>query len=980
MPTAEEDFMPRHHLFYPKLVIPMKQTVRLLALLMAVFYGSSALAAVDPYEVLAVTPAEGTVESLLHFTITFDGLSVVVNEEAIPTLQKGGGATQEGRMRADEEGTTVIIDFEECYTASGDYYLNLPEGSLTVNGQRLLPLTLRFSIEGDIDSFYSQITIDPAEGEVESLQYFTVYFPQYVGEIAYGSKATLTNNTTGSTYQAELTEVGYTVLAYLSREVTEAGEYTLTIPAGSVIIYALDEEVHELTFNYSITGSEPTFYDQITIDPAEGEVESLQYFTITFPMEVDRLADDVMAVLTNTTTGVTIDAAMSSNGSNVYVNTAEAVTEPGRYTLTIPVGAVIIESLGEVVQELNFDYLIPEAGMPDYTINPPEGEVHILQYFTIAYGETVVVDEEAHSILTNDETGENFECNMIEIGGNAVIYKEYPLSVVGSYTLTVPANTIMIDSTGQRNPEMVFHYTLVEKETYVPPVIEKQPAGDLRLYMRSGGVVNEVKKEETDDEDPYEIVYGLQEGAVSIVYAPENKVYIQHPVSVSFYDGWVEGTLSNDGKTITVPMGQYIAYTKSLEMAVQVAMFVYDEEADTYVYDESIEELTYTVNDDGTITQNGTDQSLILGTMNRAFGDVFQYLDYEWLQSGDYATVYVPAEEQPQLPPADMLTEDFYLTTAVNDGMDWDPYAAVVKMGFDGDNVWLKGISQLLPEAWIKGVREDNKITFANPQLLGSYDALIYFKSAEYNPSTGIPTQKDMVLTFNEDLTFTTFDYIFITASPDSLYFLNYYQGLTLSKDPDVVAIPPLGVEQKDYIFAYRSKAGAFSPIVPGQTKVKVIIYEDEVYIKGLWEYMPSAWVMGRIVDGKMVMNLAQFMGNYRQEYSTTYPIYLTAFDTETGLLVPQVTFNYDETTGSFTDGSAPFSIGINKTGYLSLQDFFEVSFIPDNAGVNDVVSEDAYITGYYDLQGRRLEEEPTAGGIYLVKYSDGTTLKVLKR
>ena len=162
--------------------------------------------------------------------------------------------------------------------------------------------------------------------------------------------------------------------------------------------------------------------------------------------------------------------------------------------------------------------------------------------------------------------------------------------------------------------------------------------------------------------------------------------------------------------------------------------------------------------------------------------------------------------------------------------------------------------------------------------------------------------------------------------------------------------------------------------------KVKVIIYEDEVYIKGLWEYMPSAWVMGRIVDGKMVMNLAQFMGNYRQEYSTTYPIYLTAFDTETGLLVPQVTFNYDETTGSFTDGSAPFSIGINKTGYLSLQDFFEVSFIPDNAGVNDVVSEDAYITGYYDLQGRRLEEEPTAGGIYLVKYSDGTTLKVLKR
>ena len=66
----------------------MKQTMRILAVLMlAVAYGPSALAVVDPYEVLQVAPAEGVVESLQHFTITFAGLPVVVNETAVPTLE-----------------------------------------------------------------------------------------------------------------------------------------------------------------------------------------------------------------------------------------------------------------------------------------------------------------------------------------------------------------------------------------------------------------------------------------------------------------------------------------------------------------------------------------------------------------------------------------------------------------------------------------------------------------------------------------------------------------------------------------------------------------------------------------------------------------------------------------------------------------------------------------------------------------------------
>ena len=960
----------------------MKRIAQLLTVLTAVLFSSSAWAVVDPYEALEITPAEGEVTSLQHFTITFAGLPVEVNEEAVPTLEKGGGATYNGTMRAGEDGTTVYIDFEENCTASGHYFLNLPENSLKVNGQRMLPLTFRFNISGTMESFYDQITINPAEGEVGSLQNFTISFPEFVGEIAYGSKAILTNNTTHQTYRAEMYDVRFTVLIYFPQEITEAGEYTLTIPAGSVMFYTMDEQVHELNFNYNVVGIEPSFYDKITIDPDEGIVESLQNFTIKFPMDVDYLAPDVMATLTNTTTGTSYDAAMNSLDSLVFVSCDEEITNPGRYTLTIPVGAVIIEALGEEVSELKFNYMIPEAGMPDYTINPPEGEVHILQYFTIAYGQDVVVDEAVHPTLSNDSTGESFECNLIEIGGNAVVYKEYPLSVVGNYTLTVPAKCISIDATGQTNPEMTFHYALVEKETYVPPVIESQPEGEVRLYRRTGGVVREVEKSYTieEGENPYELVFEQQEGALTIVFADSNKVYIQRPVSWSYYDGWVEGTLSEDGKTITVPMGQYIAYAKSLEMAVQVGVFVYDESAETYFYEEAIDELYYTVNDDGSISQEDTDQSIILGTMNRAFGDNFQYLDYEWLQSGDYGSVYIPINELPITPPAGMSVHSMYLTTAVNDGMEWEPYTAKVNVGFDGNDMWLQGISEFLPKAWIKGVREGNKIIFPNSQLLGANDALLYFKCAEFNPVNGNTTQKDMELTINDDGTYSTFDYVFITADKDNLYYINYYQGLTLSRYPDVVTIVPDDLEVKDYIFTYKTKASPVAPLINGQTKVKVGFFEDMVFIQGLWEYMPDAWVGGTLEDGKLVMNLAQFMGNYKEEYSGVYPIFLTAFDNNTGLLLPQVTFTYNAGTRSFHEASSPLSIGINKTGYLSLQDFFECALIPENSGVESIIADDVYVTGYYDLQGRQFNEAPTTGGIYIIKYSDGTTRKVLRK
>ena len=101
------------------------------------------------------------------------------------------------------------------------------------------------------------------------------------------------------------------------------------------------------------------------------------------------------------------------------------------------------------------------------------------------------------------------------------------MSVVGNYTLTVPANSITIEATGQTNPEMVFHYNLVEKETFVPNVIETQPNGELKLYMRTGILVQEVEKSDSvpEGEYPYEIIHDYQIGIRMLLLTALNHAY-----------------------------------------------------------------------------------------------------------------------------------------------------------------------------------------------------------------------------------------------------------------------------------------------------------------------------------------------------------------------------------------------------------------------------------------------------------------------
>ena len=142
-------------------------------------------------------------------------------------------------------------------------------------------------------------------------------------------------------------------------------------------------------------------------------------------------------------------------------------------------------------------------------------------------------------------------------------------------------------------------------------IITEQPEGTVVSYTRNGEYM-------TVSLYGYETDY--QTGRVKIVYADDGQtVYIQDPLCYGEGVGaWVQGQLSDDGLTISVPLGQYVAYNEEYGYGLILAWgstMVLDLGDDFYwidfYADETATEVTYAVDpESGTITMVGSEGSV----------------------------------------------------------------------------------------------------------------------------------------------------------------------------------------------------------------------------------------------------------------------------------------------------------------------------------------------------------------------------------
>ncbi len=140
-------------------------------------------------------------------------------------------------------------------------------------------------------------------------------------------------------------------------------------------------------------------------------------------------------------------------------------------------------------------------------------------------------------------------------------------------------------------------------------VITTQPEGELRTYARTGG----------QGIFPNQDQLGLdvQSGKIDMVFAEDNVVYLKNILfnfSSTYGSSWVQGTLSEDGTTITVPMGQSIYWSDYYQSEIVLCMgstelvYVDGQPGIQFTADESVTEVTYAIDGDK-ITLLGTEGS-----------------------------------------------------------------------------------------------------------------------------------------------------------------------------------------------------------------------------------------------------------------------------------------------------------------------------------------------------------------------------------
>jgi hypothetical protein len=369
--------------------------------------------------------------------------------------------------------------------------------------------------------------------------------------------------------------------------------------------------------------------------------------------------------------------------------------------------------------------------------------------------------------------------------------------------------------------------------TSIPETAEK------KVYNRSGSYY--AYNTSTDKN-----VLRQQTGTTTIAFDGDD-VYILEPVA-GFSGNWVKGT--KEGNTITVPMKQLVTWNPSYSYGTYLVMAHVNTATLEATTDETAEAVTYTIGDDGAITQNGTSAAYVLAL---AWTDDDNPMYYG--STGEFATVFTPyAIPDPVTPPADLVIEELPMsgTLTANGSQN---YSTTVKVGKQGTDIYMQGLNPFLPEAWAKGTFENGKATFPI-QLMGiNNDGEPYYLAA-YSYGNGIIP---LTLQYDAELNFyTTNEYVLYNANETTVDFYGYMSGMTIGTIPTGIT-PPEDLQTIKLTATGRRYLGQddYEEI---EQFVKVGIDGTDIYIQGLFATVPNGWVKGTIANGKATFPV-QFVG-----------------------------------------------------------------------------------------------------------------------
>ena len=477
-------------------------------------------------------------------------------------------------------------------------------------------------------------------------------------------------------------------------------------------------------------------------------------------------------------------------------------------------------------------------------------------------------------------------------------------------------------------------------------LVNEQPAGEVKMFYRSGKNYYTVDGTNFQTDD--------QHGLMKVVFDPDGKTvwFKEIMMDLAGYNSWVKGTYNEDKTKINVELGQTVGYLSQYNQYLLLYMFKYDEASQTFVIDEAQKQLEVAVEGES-LKMLGTDSKHLLSMVYSS--------NNAWVMLGDYETVLAPFNEVAVEVPEGLTTKDYMLNAVDKEGK---AVTTKVKMGEVGNDVYVQGLLNSLPEGWLKGKKEANKVTFANKQFVGIVSDFYPVWGVGANSVDDKLVEADFVLNFNEaSKTYTSDMFLLENVLKDEFGYIDYYYNVTLMEYPDVQFTTDIITEQPEgELKAYKRSGTALStymgyPYVdPQDGYIMFMVYAPDsktVYLKNpVTQARANTWVKATKEGNKIVMPLYQSI-----DYSENgdYYIYLAKVvamnpNDEKKVYVPDfsaknVTFSIDEATGvvsldELKDDKAVLGLVFsNNMSYNNFADFNsvytplneEITLMPEN-------------------------------------------------
>lgn len=497
-----------------------------------------------------VTPEQGVVDSLTEVVLTFPDATTVTEVGYNTSLIGAGEAADLLRVRPSVEGNTYKIEVVET-PAPGEYILTIPAGTLAFDSVVYnKSIVLKYEVAEVLPAY----TINPAGPVVEELTEIKVTFPgaQVIKELAYDTQLI-----GDEVVPVRLSVEGDSYIVTVKPEYVDGvpqplaeGFYALSIPANTLEI---DGVVYTkaIVANYQLQAAPNAFY---SVNPAnDSMVETLDEIVLTFDGATEITEDfNYAVVLTDYKEGFRVSTAVDGNQFKI---TPVEQLPAGPVQITIPAGALVIDGV-PTNREIVLGYTITGVVLPDYTISPAGGEVPNLNKVVVTFPNAEEIAELNQAItLSNGQEGFRL---ITSVSGNELTIKCPETLVDGTYTLTIPAGTIVLDG-------MPWQSDIVAEYTVNAALI---PAYTLSPAQGAVEALTEVVLTFAEDAVVTELAYN------TTLSNADEKFRVLPSVDGNAYKVQVIELLASGNYTVNIPAGTIAVNGEAIDFDIDLEYFV----------------------------------------------------------------------------------------------------------------------------------------------------------------------------------------------------------------------------------------------------------------------------------------------------------------------------------------------------------------------------------------------------------------------